>query len=141
MSFLTLHWIKRGSLEYLFYVYNSDSDTLHHQQIKWSTYDSKIQSVQFSSVAQLCPTLRLHGLQQTRYPCPSQKPRVYSNTCPLSRWCHPTIFPLSFHSPPAFNLSQHQGLFHWVSSSKVAKVLDFQLQHQSFQWIFRVGFL
>ena len=37
----------------------------------------------------------------------------------------------------AFNLSQHQGLFHWVSSSyQVAKVLEFQLQHQSFQWIF-----
>ena len=42
--------------------------------------------------------------------------------------------PLSFPSPPAFNLSQHRGLFQWVSSShQVAKVLDFQLQHQSFQ--------
>ena len=41
-------------------------------------------------------------------------------------------------SPPTFNLSQHQGLFHWVSSSHhVAKELEFQLQHQSFQWIFR----
>ena len=41
-------------------------------------------------------------------------------------------------SPPAFNLSQHQGLFKWVSSShQVTKVLEFQLQHQSFQWIFR----
>ena len=39
---------------------------------------------------------------------------------------------------PAFNISQHQGLFWWVSSShQVAKVLEFQLQHQSFQWIFR----
>ena len=38
-------------------------------------------------------------------------------------------------SPPALNLSQHQGLFKWVSSShQVAKVLEFQLQHQSFQW-------
>ena len=46
--------------------------------------------------------------------------------------------PLSSPSPPAFNLSQHQGLFKWVSSShQVAKVLEFQLQHQSFQWIFR----
>ena len=43
--------------------------------------------------------------------------------------------PLSSPSPPAFNLSQHQGLFQWVSSShQVAKVLEFQLQHQSFQW-------
>jgi len=45
--------------------------------------------------------------------------------------------PLSSPSPPAFNFSQHQGLFQWVSSLyQVAKVLQFQLQHQSFQWIF-----
>ena len=50
--------------------------------------------------------------------------------------------PLSSPSPPAFNLSQHQDLFKWVSSShQVAKVLEFQLQHQSFQWIFRTDFL
>ena len=43
--------------------------------------------------------------------------------------------PLSSLSPPALNLAQHQGLFTWVSSShQVAKVLEFQLQHQSFQW-------
>ena len=47
--------------------------------------------------------------------------------------------PLSPTSPLAFNLSQHQGLFQWVgSSNQVAKVLELQLQHQSFQWIFRV---
>ena len=47
--------------------------------------------------------------------------------------------PLSSPSPPAFSLSQHQGLFKWVSSChQVAKVLEFQLQHQSFQWIFRL---
>ena len=45
-------------------------------------------------------------------------------------------------SPPTFNLSQHQGFFKWVSSShQVAKVLEFQLQHQSFQWIFKTDFL
>ena len=50
--------------------------------------------------------------------------------------------PLSSPSPPTFNLSQHQGLFQWVSSShQVAKVLEFQLQYQSFQWIFRTDFL
>ena len=50
--------------------------------------------------------------------------------------------PLSSPSPPAFNLSQHQGLFKWVSSShQVAKVLELQLQHQCFQWIFRTDFL
>ena len=51
---------------------------------------------------------------------------------------HPLLSP----SPTALNLSQHQGLFKWVSSSnQVAKVLEFQLQHQSFQWIFRNDFL
>ena len=50
--------------------------------------------------------------------------------------------PLSSPSPPALNLSQHQGLFQWVSSShQVAKVLELQLQHQSFQWVFRTDFL
>ena len=49
---------------------------------------------------------------------------------------------LSSPSPPAFSLSQHQGLFKWVSSShQVAKLLEFYLQHQSFQWIFRTDFL
>ena len=51
---------------------------------------------------------------------------------------HPLLCP----SPPAFSLSQHQGLFQWVGSShQVAKVLELQLQHQSFQRIFRVDFL
>ena len=50
--------------------------------------------------------------------------------------------PLPSPSPSAFSLSQHQGLFQRVSSShQAAKVLEFQLQHQSFQWIFRTDFL
>ena len=50
---------------------------------------------------------------------------------------HPPLPP----SPPALNLSQHQGLFQWVSSShQVARVLELHLQHQSFQWIFRIDF-
>ena len=50
--------------------------------------------------------------------------------------------PLSSPSPPAFSLSQHQGLFQFVSSShQVAKVLELLLQHQSFQWVFRTDFL
>ena len=76
-------------------------------------------------------------------PCPSPAPRVYSNSCPLSWWCHPIpSHLLSPPSPSAFNLSQNQGLFKWVSSlHQVAKVLEFQLQHQSFQWIFRIDLL
>ena len=50
--------------------------------------------------------------------------------------------PLSSPFPPTFNLSQYQGLFKWVSSShQETKVLEFQLQHQFFQWIFRTDFL
>ena len=53
-----------------------------------------------------------------------------------------TSHPLSSPCPPTFNLSQHQGLFKWVSSShQVVKVLAFQLQHLSFQLIFRTDFL
>ena len=53
---------------------------------------------------------------------------------------HPYL--LSSPSPPAFNLSQHQGLFQWVSSlHQVARVLEFQLQHQSFQWTPRTDLL
>ena len=50
--------------------------------------------------------------------------------------------PLSDSSPPALSISQHQGFFQWVSSlHQVAKVLELQLQHQSFQWIFKIDFL
>jgi len=50
--------------------------------------------------------------------------------------------PLSPHSPSTLNISQHQGLFNWVDSShQVAKVLELQLQHQSFKWVFRVDSL
>ena len=97
---------------------------------------------QFSSVAQLCPTLcdptdgstpgfpvhhQLPGLSQTHVH------RVGDAIKPSH--------PLSSPSPLAFNLSQHQGLFQWVSSShQVVKVLELQLPHQSFWWILRTHF-
>ena len=90
-------------------------------------------SVQFSSVAQLCPTLRPHGLQHARLPYTSPTPEAYSKSCPLHWWCHPTISSSVVPSPPAFNLSQHQGLFQWISSSyQVAKVLELQFQLSPF---------
>ena len=96
-------------------------------------------SVQFSHSV-VSHSLRPHGLQHARPPCPSPTLRVYSSSCPLSQWCQ--SHPLSSPSPPVFNLSQHQGLFQRVSSlHQVAKVLEFQLQHQFFQWIFRTDFL
>ena len=83
-----------------------------------------------------------HGLQHFRLPCTSLSPRVCSNSCPLTHWYY---LPIS-SSPPtfffAFNLFQHRGLLQWVSfSHKVVKVLELYLQHESFQWIFRVAFL
>ena len=82
-----------------------------------------------------------HGLQHARLPCPSLSPGVCSNSCPLSQRCHPTISSsvVPFSScPQSF---QHQCLFQWVGSShQVAKVLEFQLQHQSFPWIVSVDF-
>ena len=76
-----------------------------------------------------------HWLQHASLPCPSPTLGACSNSCPL-------IEGLKSSPSPAFNLSQYQGLFQWVSSShEMAKVLEFQLQHQSFQWIFRTKML
>ena len=98
-------------------------------------------SVQFSRSV-MSDSLWPHELQHARPPCPSPTPGVYSNSCPLNQWCYPTIPSSYVPSPSAFNLSQHQGLFKWVSSShQVAKLLEFQLQHQSFQWTLRTDLL
>ena len=62
----------------------------------------------------------------TRPPCPSPTPRVYSNSCSLSRWCHPSISFSVVPSLPALTLSQHQDFFKWVSSShQMAKYWSF----------------
>ena len=79
-------------------------------------------------------SLQPHGSQHIRLPYPSPSLGACSNSCPLSWSCHPIISSSVSPSPAAFNLSKHQGLFQGVSSSQqVAKVLDFQLQHQSFE--------
>ena len=100
-----------------------------------------LSSVQFSCSV-VSDSLWPHGLQHTRPPCPSPTPRVYSNSHSLSQWCHSTISSSVLPSSPAFNLSQHQGLFKWISSlHQVEKVLQFQLQHQSFQRTSRTDLL
>ena len=93
-------------------------------------------SVQFSSVTQSCPTLcdpmncSMLGFPVHHQLSESTQTHVY--------WVSDAIqpsHPLSSPSSPALNLSQHQGLFQWVSSlHQVARVLQFQLQHQNFQW-------
>ena len=104
--------------------------------------DHELLIAKFSSVIHPVRLFATPWMQHARPPWPSPTPRVYWNSCPLSWWCHPTISSSVNPSLPAFNLSQHQGLFNWVSSShQVAKVSEFQLQHQSFQWIFRTDFL
>ena len=83
-----------------------------------------------------------HELQHTRLPCPSLSPRVCLNSCPLSPWCHPTISSSVVPFSPYLRSFPASGSFQWVSSShQVDKVLEFQLQHQSFQWIVMVDFL
>ena len=75
-----------------------------------------ISLVQFSSSV-VSDSLRPHGLQHTRPPCPSPTPRVYANSCPLSQWCDPTIsssvVPFSSHlqSFPASGSFQMSQLF------------------------------
>ena len=97
---------------------------------------------QFSSVTQLCLTL-CNPMDHSTPGLPvhhqlSEFTQTYVHwVCDAIQPSHPLLTP-----SPTFNLSQHQGLFKWVSSShQVAKVLEFQFQHQSFQWIFRTDFL
>ena len=99
-------------------------------------YSPNSHSVMFNS---LWP----HGLQHTRPPCPSPTPWVYSNSCPSSQWCHPTISSSVIPFSSCLQSFPESGsFFQWVSSShQVAKILEFQLQHQSFQWIFGTDFL
>ena len=101
------------------------------------------QSYQFSSVAQLCPTLcdpMNHSMPG--FPVHHQLPEF---TQTHVHWVGDAIqpsHPLLSPSTPALNLSQHQGLFKGISSShQMAKVLEFHLQYQSLQWIFRTDFL
>ena len=113
----------------------SDTFSLCYVSQPWA------KSVQFSCSV-MSNSLWPHGLQHARLTCPSPTPGAYSNSCPLCQWCHPTISSSVVPSPPTLNLFQHQGLFKWVSSShQVAKVLELQLQDQSFQQTFRTDFL
>ena len=101
-----------------------------------------IKSVQFSSVAQSCLTLRDPIDYSTSGFSVHHQLRELTQT--HVHWVGDAIkpsHPLLSPSPPVFNLSQHQHLFQLISSShQVAKVLEFQPQHQSFHWIFRTDF-
>ena len=110
--------------------------------VSWAPHPLNL-SVQFSSVTQSCLTLcdpmdcSMPGFPVHYQLLELTQTHVYR----VGDAIQPSHHLLS-PSPSAFNLSQHQDLFQWVSSSHpVASILEFQLQHQSFQWIFRADFL
>ena len=94
-------------------------------------------SVQFSHSV-VSSSLRPHGLQHARPPCPSPTPRVYSNSCPLRRWCHPTIsssvipFSSRLQSFPASGSFQMSQLFasggQSIGASALTSVLAMNIQ-------------
>ena len=97
--------------------------------------------LQFSLVTQSCLTL-CDPMNRSTPGLPVQQPESTQTHVHWVRDAIQPFHPLSSPSPPAFNLSQHQGLFKWASSShQVAKVLELQLQHQSFQWTPRTDLL
>ena len=87
-------------------------------------------------------SLWCYGPQTTDFPVHHQLQELtLTHVYPVSDAIQPS-HPLLSPSSPAFNLSQHRGLFQWVSCShQMAKVLEFQFQHQLFKWIFRTDFL
>ena len=97
---------------------------------------------QFSLVAQLCVTLCPMDCSIPGLSVHHQLPEF---TQTHIHWVGDAIQPsylLSHPSPPVLNLSQHQGFFQWVSSfHQVAKTLELQSKHESFQWIFKTDFL
>ena len=95
-----------------------------------------VQFIQFSRSV-VCDSLPPHRLQHNRLPCSSLTQTHVHRVGDAIQPSPPLLSP----PHPAFNLSQHQGLFQWVSSlHQVGKVLEFQLQHQFFQWIGLISF-
>ena len=99
--------------------------------------------IQFSSVTQSCSSL-CNPMNYSTSGLPVHH-QLLEFTQTHVHWVGDAIqpsHPLSYPSPPAFNPSQHQGLFKWVSSlHQIAEVLEFQLQHQSYQWTPRTDLL
>ena len=104
--------------------------------------NADITLLQFSSVAHSC--LTLYNIMDCGMPGFSGHHQLLGLAQTHVHWVKDAIqlsHPLSSPTLPTFNLSQHQGLFKWVSSlHQVAKVLEFQLQHQSLQWTPRTDF-
>ena len=114
-----------------------------HTKIYTQIFIAALFFFHFSSVTQPC--LTLHDPMNRSTPGLPVHHQLQEFTQTHVHWVGDAIqpsHPLSSPSPPALNLSQHQGLFKWVSSShQVAKVLEFELQHQSYQWTPRTDLL
>ena len=78
---LVLSWIKLSLISYVILPFN----------LKWSFPRLCIPSYLLFSLSVMSDSLKPHGLQHARLPCPPPSPGVCSNSCPLSQWCHPTI--------------------------------------------------
>ena len=130
-----LYWMKK-----LFSKGDMLHDSIYTIFSKWQMKVMEkniLHSVQFSHSV-VSDSLRPHGLQQARPPCPSPTPGAYSNSCPLSRWCHPTIswcvVPFSSHlqSFPASRSFQMSQFFtsggQSVGASASASVLPMDIQ-------------
>ena len=103
-------------------------------------HSSSVSSVQLFSCVQLLATPWTAACQA--FPVHHQPLELAQTHVHLVNDAIQPSHPVSSPAPPTFNLSQHQGLFKWVTSShQVAKVLELPLQYQSFQWIFRTDFL
>ena len=111
--------------------------------VQFNRYSTNLFINQYSSVAQSC--LTLCDPMDCSLPGFPVHHQLLEFTQTHVHWVSDAIQPsnpLLSPSPPAFSIFQHQGLFQWISSShQVAKVLELQLQHWSFQWIFRTKFL
>ena len=137
-----LNWTELKHSQYLFFQPIAASVLISCFWYWWFFFLSRLArySVQLSCSI-MSNSLRSHGLQHPGLPVHHQLPKFTQThvhwVCDATQPSHPLSSP-----SPTFNLSRHQGLFKWVSSShQVAKVLEIQLQHQSFQWIFRTDFL
>ena len=115
----------------------NDGRTIPSEEHNWLVSGLFVTRICCCSVAKSCLTLlQPHELQHTNF---SVLPYLSELAQTHVHWVGDAIqpsHPLSSPSPPALNLLQHQGLFQWVDCShQMAKVLEFQLQHQSFQSI------
>ena len=127
--------------------YSSQSNKAMESNIRHKVWKGRsiavFSPVQFSSATQSC--LTLHDPMDHSTPGLLVHHKLLESTQTHLHWVVDAIqpsHPLSSPSPPALNPSQHQGLFKWVSSShQVTKILEFQLQHQSFQWTSRTDLL